>query len=110
MHIEEKRKGRILVLYLSGQLDNAAAHEFASAIARYLETDERYILVNFAHLTYLSSSGLRILLGTAQQVDARRGKFLLCALAPALMQAIELVGFHKILNIYSTEHEALKHF
>ena len=110
MSIEEKRKGRILVLYLSGQLDNAAAQEFASTIARYLETSERYILINFAHLDYLSSSGLRILLGTAQQVDARRGKFVLCSLAPTLMQAIELVGFHKILNIYPTEHEALKHF
>lgn len=110
MSIEEKRKGRVLVLYLSGQLDNSAAQEFASTIARYLDTNERNILINFARLNYLSSSGLRILLGTAQQVDARRGKFVLCSLAPALMQAIELVGFHKILSIYPTEHEALEHF
>ncbi len=110
MTIEKKRKGQILVLYLSGQLDNVASQEFASTIARDIEAGEHSILINFARLEYLSSSGLRILLGTAQQVDASGGKFFLCALAPALMQAIELVGFHKILNIYPTEHEALKHF
>lgn len=110
MKMREQRKKQILMLYLSGQLDNVAAQEFNTAIARHIEQGEKYLLLNFAEVNYLSSSGLRILLEAAQIIDTRGGKLLLCSLAPSLMQAIELVGFHKILHIYPTEYEALKNF
>ena len=110
MNIEEKREGNILVLYLSGQLDNVAAHEFASLLARHIEAGEHHLLLNLANLSYLSSSGLRILLGAAQKLDTLRGKFFLCSLTNAVKQAIELVGFHRILKIYENEDDAFQNF
>ena len=110
MKIEKQRKGRTLVLYLAGQLDNAAAQKFHATFAEHVKDGEKYLLLNFAEVNYLSSSGLRILLEAAQTIDTRGGKLLLCSLAPSLIQAIELVGFHKILHIYPTEYEALQHF
>lgn len=110
MNIQKQRKGEVLVLHLSGQLDNAASQKFSTIIAEYMRDGEKYLLLNFAQVNYLSSSGLRLLLEAAQTIDSRGGKLLLCSLAPSLMQAIELVGFHKILHIYPTEHEALKDF
>ncbi len=110
MHIEEQRKGDALVLSLSGRLDNFAAQEFVKVITRHIESDEHRIVINFAELSYLSSSGLRVLLGASKRIQKKQGDLFLCSLTGLVRRVIEIAGFHKILTIYDNEEEALQHF
>ena len=110
MNVEEKRKGQVLVLYLSGRFDNIAAQEFVKIITHHIGSGEHKLLINFADITHLSSSGLRVLLGAAQKMEIKGGKFFLCSLTDIVRQAVEIVGFHKVLKIYDNEDEALQHF
>jgi anti-anti-sigma factor len=110
LQIEERRKGQVLVLYLSGRFDNTAAQEFVKLITLHIESGEYKLLINFADLTHLSSSGLRVLLGATQRMDIKGGKLILCSLPDIIRQTIEIVGFHRILTIYDNEDEALQYF
>ena len=110
MTVEEKRTDNVLILYLSGRLDNAAAQEFVKVITRHIEAGEHKLLINFNDLSYLSSSGLRVLLGAAKRMQKKRGKLFLCSLTGIVWRVIEIAGFDKILTIYDNEEEALQHF
>ena len=110
MDVEEKRRGQVLVLYLSGRFDNTAAHEFVKQITACIEMGEQQILINFEKLLYLSSSGLRVLLGAAKRMQKKQGKVFLCALTGLVWRVVEIAKFDQILTIYDSEEEALRHF
>ena len=110
MDVEEKRRGPVLVLYLSGRFDNAAAHEFVRFITSCIELGEQQILINFKQLSYLSSSGLRVLLGAAKRMQKKQGNLVLCSLTGIVWRVVEITKFDQILTIYNSEEEALRHF
>ena len=110
MKVEEIRQGQILILSLTGRLDNPAAQEFVRTITQHIESGEQKILLDFAELTYMSSSGLRVLLGAAKRMKKKAGRLLLCSLSGIVLKVVEIAGFDKILTIYLDRDEALKHF
>ena len=110
MRITENKKGRVLILSVSERLDTITAPELEKKLMEQIEAGEHNLLLNFENLTYISSSGLRVLLGTAKKIKAIGGKFFLCSLQEMIKRVIKMAGFDKILTIYENEDEALKHF
>ena len=58
-------------------------------------------------LSYISSSGLRVLLVIAKSLSGRDAKLLLCAMADQIGEVIETSGFDKIISVYPSKAEAL---
>ncbi|MCP4400931.1 MAG: STAS domain-containing protein [bacterium] len=110
MNVEESRNDSVLILSLSGRLDNLAAQEFVRTITQQIESGEQKILIDFSELSYLSSSGLRVLLGVAKRMKKKAGKLSLCSLSGIVRRVVEIAGFDKILTIYADREEALQHF
>lgn len=110
MKIEEKKKGQVLVLYVSERLDTFTAPELEKKITDLIDSGEQNLLLNFERLDYISSSGLRVLIGMAKKIKAKGGKFLLCSMGDMIRRVIEMAGFDKILSLYGSEDEALKQF
>ena len=110
MKIEQKRQGEVLILYVSEQLDNLDAQELVKTMTQVIESGEQNLLINFEQLTYLSSLGLSVLLSTAQKIETKGGKFMVCSPQRMVKRVIQLVGFDKVLSIYDSEAEALQHF
>ena len=108
MNVEEKRRGQVLVLYLSGRFDNAAAQEFVRQITQCIELGEQQILINFEQLSYLSSSGLRVLLGAAKRMQKKQGKLFLCSMTGIVWRIVEIAGFHKILTIVPGHFQSIE--
>ena len=110
MKVEESRRDYVLILSLSGRLDNLAAQEFVGTITQHIESGEHNILIDFSKLTYLSSSGLRVLLGAAKRIKKKSGHLFLCSLSGIVWRVVEIAGFDKILPIYADRDEALAAF
>ncbi len=110
MKITEKKKGQVVVLYVSERLDTITAPELDKKLMELIEAGEQNLLLNFESLSYISSSGLRVLLGAAKKIKAKKGKFLLCSLGDMIRRVIEMAGFDKILSLHGSEDEALKQF
>jgi len=108
--VEQKRQGKVLILYVSERLDNLNAHELVKTMTQVIESGEQNLLINFEQLTYLSSSGLRVLLGGAKRMETKGGKFMVCSPQKMVKRVIQLVGFDKVLSVYDSEAEALQHF
>ena len=69
-------------------------------IDRHIKDAERGRLVNMENITFVSSSGLRIILFVAKQLAERRsGTLVLYGLSGMVRQIFTISGFGQLLNI-----------
>ena len=94
--IVENNGGKV-VLRLKGRLDTASTVAAADEINRQLSSCEPVtsLTCDASELTYISSSGLRILLGLAK----RYKDFRVVEVSPEVWQVFEMTGFVKIMTI-----------
>ena len=96
----------IRVVRPRGRLDGSAAPGLEKELLDHIERGERRLLLDFADLTYISSSGLRVLLLAANRMRAAGGRFALCSLSPPIGEVIEISGFSKMLDIHPSFADA----
>ncbi len=97
MTIVKTKNGEELVIAPEGMLDTANAPAFdAEMEAAVAETTK--LVLDFAKVQYISSSGLRVLL-KAQKKVAASGEMKLVNVSAAVKEVFELTGFTNILTI-----------
>ncbi len=89
--------GTCTTLYLEGRLDTVASQEVQSDIENLLESARpvEQLVCDASQLTYLSSSGLRILLGLRKRFP----NFRLTEVCPEVYQVLEMTGFTKMMTV-----------
>ena len=80
IEVAEERHDDALVLLPIGRLDSGNAHSFESIVMQHLSGGEQRLIVDFSRLTFISSSGMRVLLIATKALHARKGKIALCAM------------------------------
>ena len=106
--IQQEQMGTLRILGLSGRLDTETAVDVELALQDLLAAGERHFLVDLGGIGYVSSAGLRVLLGLAKQLDGGKGTLKLCGLNPAVKQVFEVAGFSKLFTIMADRATALK--
>jgi anti-sigma B factor antagonist len=97
MTIEKILNGTELTLAITGRLDTSTAPELEKELKETLEGVEKLVL-DFAALDYLSSAGLRVLLG-AQKVMNKQGEMIIRNVNETINEIFEVTGFIDILTI-----------
>lgn len=96
------------ILFPQGRLDAAHTPQLEQMLREALSGNPSALIVDLAQVTYLSSSGLRILLIAAKRLRQGGGHLLLCCPQPAVARVLRLTGFAEILPVYPTREAALK--
>ena len=65
------------------------------------------LVIDFSSLDYISSAGLRVLLGTAKRLSQAKGALRLFGLNETVREVFEISGFATILTVVDTEANAL---
>ena len=110
MEITVADKDGIKLVYLIGSLDTNTSPNAEAKFKELLDGNTRKIVVNLEQLEYISSSGLRVLLGTAKKLKASGGDLPLCHSNDIVQEVFDISGFSSILNIFQTEEEARANF
>ncbi len=97
MQIKMKKNGTELLVELEGRLDSLSAPELDERLDESYKGIDRLIL-DLAKLDYISSAGLRVILG-ASQVMEEQGEMVVRNLTQAVRDVFELVGFDSELKI-----------
>ena len=106
MEISVERENGILFAQVAGRVDSANAREFEQALSAAIG-DDRKVIVDFGGLSYISSSGLRVILLVAKTLRNRGTEFGLCSLSEPIREIFEISGFDKIIPIYGSRMEVL---
>lgn len=97
MTIDKKKEGNRLVLAVSGRLDTMTAPELENVIKDNMDGVEELIL-DFKDLEYISSAGLRVVLG-ARKAMGDRGSFAVRNLCSDVREIFDITGFSDIITI-----------
>jgi anti-anti-sigma factor len=92
MEIQKEHSGGVLVLRLSGRLDASWVDAVERALADAVRGGEHHLVMDLAGVDYVSSAGLRVLIGGCSQARSIRGSFAVRNMQPAVAKVVELSG------------------
>jgi len=97
--IEREQKDNLDVLHLDGSLDAYSFPRLESTLNGLRESDRNRVILDCGNLDYISSAALGALIGFARRAREKNGDLKLANLSPKIFNIVELLGFHKILEI-----------
>ena len=107
-----KREERELmdIVRLDGALDSYSFPRLESVLTELRENQRHRVVLDCKGLDYISSAALGALIGFARRAREQQGDMKLVKLSPKIYNIVELLGFHKILEIHSSVDEAVARF
>jgi len=111
LETKHERLGRAVhVLALSGDLDAHTFPAFQERLERTVAEGARAVVIDGKALAYVSSAGLGVLKRMVKDVRADGGDIRLAALTEKIRNIMNLLGFSKIIQVFSTVEEAVESF
>jgi len=108
MKIDKEEKEGAVIVSITGRIDTSGSAEVSEALKSVIESGMKKIVVNFSHVEYISSSGLRVFISALKQLKGTEGSLVLCELKPFVYEVFDLAGFTRIFVICDTVTDALK--
>jgi len=108
MDVSTRTERDITVIAFAGNLDSNTSPEAQKEIDAFLAGGGKKLVVDFSKLDYVSSAGLRVLLGAAKKLQPPAGGLRLFGLNETVREVFEISGFAKILQIRGTAAEAME--
>jgi anti-anti-sigma factor len=106
MQLSTRTSNDIHIVAITGSLDSITSPEAQKSLDAMLAYAKTVVL-DFSELDYISSAGLRVLLGAAKQLRASGGTLGMFGLNQSVREVFEISGFSSILSVYQSEAEAL---
>jgi anti-anti-sigma factor len=107
MEIKTRTQQDVTIVALAGHLDSNTSPEAQAALDAILAGGGRKVVIDFGSLDYISSAGLRVLLGTAKRLSQGGGALRLFGLNETVQEVFQISGFATILTVVDTEASAL---
>ncbi len=104
------RKGGIVIAMLVGRFSGANADLFERMLESGVDPSDKALILDFEHVTFLSSAGLRVALSIAKKFNEPEKSFAICALQEAVRGIVEVSGFDKVIPVYDSQAAAVKAF
>ena len=99
MEIRIESIGTTLVVKLSGEIDQSCAEEIRSDIDREITLRHvQNLILDFAAVEFMDSSGLGMIIGRYKQMKARGGKTMIIRAKPQVDKILSLSGLKKIIE------------
>ncbi len=110
MIIARKKKDGVSILSVEGSLDTNTATDLEKELEEQIAQENKKIVVNCEKMDFISSTGLRILLVTAQKLNNNNGELKVCCLNEDVQEVFDITGFSSIIVVSKNEAEALQSF
>lgn len=107
MDMTTERRDGVLAASVSGRMDRTNSKDFTRAIRAALAEGDHAVILDLERLSYISSAGLSAILMAAKALSGRATDFSVCSLPAPIKEVFEVSGFHKIIKLHATRHDAL---
>lgn len=94
-----KQENNQTIVTIDGRLDVTNSAELEKQISGLFSIKNAQITVDCANLSYISSSGLRVLLALQKAVSANQGNLKLLHLANNIKEVFNITGFSNLFTI-----------
>ena len=113
MDITTRTQNGVTLVAFAGKLDSNTSPQAQQALDAILAGGARKVVIDFTALDYISSAGLRVLLGAAKRLTGAGagsggGALRLFGLNETVREVFQISGFTAIFAVFATETDALK--
>ena len=102
MDITVTKKGRAIIVNMNGNFVIASSAPFYEQLAELMDAGETRILLDFSQVSFIVSTGLAMLLKTAQRINDDDGLLHICCINETVHEVITMTNFDMILTIFKT--------
>ena len=81
---------------MDGRLDTAAAPQFAEDLKIMMDNADKHLVLDMEQLSFISSSGLRLLLSLRKETMAKNGDITIINVLPEVKQVFTITGFYSL--------------
>ena len=106
MEISTRTSNDIHIVAIAGSLDSTTSPQAQKELDTVLAGAKK-VLLDFSALDYISSAGLRVLLGAAKQLKSKGGALRMFGLNQSVREVFDISGFSTILAVSPSEADAI---
>lgn len=107
MELQMTDLGSAAKIALSGRLDTAGVDRIETRFTASVVPGARNTVVDLTGVTYVSSMGLRMLIGTARALKGKRARMVLFGAVPPVRETLDIAGLGEIVPLVDDEGAAL---
>jgi len=96
----------LTVISASGEIDAGTADQVGDAVSEAFHEGRRRVLLDFAHVTFIDSSGLGVLVRSHRQAEANGAVFAVVHPSPHTRKLIRVLGLDRLLSIFDSQEQA----
>jgi anti-anti-sigma factor len=98
---------RAAIIELHGEINAAAEERLSSAFAEAEATAPELILLNFADVRYMNSTGIALIVGLLARARAAQRRITACGLSPHYQEIFTITRLADFMPLFSDETAAL---
>ena len=99
MDITHLQEGEISIVTVNGRLDADTAPVADKTIKKILKRECLRMIFDFSALDYLSSGGLKVILGATKELSRKEGQIVLCSLSKFVKEVFEVSCLNSLIPI-----------
>jgi anti-anti-sigma factor len=107
MRVEVNRQDDVLVVYPVGRMDTVGGPMVQQALDDFEEPGCPHRLLDLQDVEFISSAGIRVLLLSSRETEARGGRWAMCGLNEYCHEVISTTGMVGVLPRFENIDEAL---
>ena len=108
MDITVTKQENMDIVALKGNFDISASDLFDAQMTSLIDGGSDRIILDLADVPFIASTGLRMVLKTAQSIKEKNGILRVCGVNSTVMEVFKMTGFDTILTILDTREDALE--
>ncbi len=106
MEITEGRIGEATTLRVVGRIDGSVSKLLEQKVAAVIAVD-RFIVIDLAEMSYVSSAGLRSFVTLAKHAQSRSQPVSLCGVRDEIAEIFEISGLLSLFAVHDTVEAAI---
>jgi len=108
MQIEFNTHDTGYIVAIQGSVDALTSPQLTETLNREIQNGHHFLIVDLSQVEFMSSAGLRAILGALKGSRQNGGDLRLAAAQPAVEKVLQISGFTSILKTYPSVEEALE--
>lgn len=98
------------VIEVSGSVDALTAPELTKVLLARIAEGQVNLVVDLIGVEFMSSAGLRTLLGAVKEARSHGGDLRITSTNPGIDKVLKMSGFHNIAKVFASQAEAVSSF
>jgi anti-anti-sigma factor len=107
MELDIRASDGVAVVEPKGRIDSVTAKVFGDRVCALVRAGENRVVIDFAHVAYMSSAGFRALLIIGKTVEQTAGQLALCGVIGEIKRLFDIGGFSDLFVICPTRAESV---